>query len=88
MKEFDSFVRISVAGVLGMSPDDISADSLLDDPRWDSLSVVAMISYVESVYGVEISPDDIDRLINARYVRELTAIVEGAVNANEARLVR
>jgi acyl carrier protein len=69
-------IRELIAGVLGVSPDQITAQTVQTDlPEWDSVNHLNLMLAIEDKFGVRLSLDDMARL---RSVEAMSKFLERA----------
>ena len=58
MIENETLLKNTVAGVLGISPDDINDDSSMDNlHEWDSVKHLNLVLAIEEVFGVSMTEE-------------------------------
>lgn len=58
MIDNETLLKNTVAGVLGISPDDISDDSSMDNlHEWDSVKHLNLVLAIEEVFGVSMTEE-------------------------------
>ena len=68
-------LRSVVAGTLGLSPDEVTADtSRQSEPAWDSLNHLRLVTAVEEAFGVKLSMAEIQAITTAG---ELETMIDG-----------
>jgi acyl carrier protein len=71
----------TIARACHLAPESVTAQSSVLDLDLDSLTLVSVLTQVETAHGLELSPDDTLMLLEATTVgvlaRELAAIISG-----------
>lgn len=58
MVDNETLLKNTVAGVLGISPDDINDDSSMDNlSEWDSVKHLNLVLAIEEVFGVSLTEE-------------------------------
>jgi len=58
MTENETLLKNTVAGVLGVSPDDINDDSSMDNlHEWDSVKHLNLVLAIEEVFGISMTEE-------------------------------
>ena len=58
MSDNETVLKNTVAGVLGISPDDINDDSSMDNlHEWDSIKHLNLVLAIEEVFGISMTEE-------------------------------
>lgn len=69
-------VRLIIAGILNVNPEDVKADSVFtEDLGADSLDIFQIIMGIEEEFDIEISPEEAERVGT---VAEAVELIRGA----------
>ncbi|WP_309616320.1 phosphopantetheine-binding protein [Salinibacterium sp.] len=68
--EQSEFIRL-IAEILEVDADTVTAESLLDDLDWDSMSNLSFIAELDDTFGITVTSDE---LANASTVADLFAL--------------
>jgi acyl carrier protein len=80
-EQIDRFVRETVAEATALDAASLPASTRLLDANMDSLTLVAIVTRIETAYGTTFDTDEIAELLHAYTVGELVAIVARKVRA-------
>lgn len=62
---------VGMAGVLEMSPDEITERTALTPDRWDSLAILGAIALIDEQCGVSVPTDELSKCNSVEAVIEL-----------------
>jgi acyl carrier protein len=70
-----SLVRDAIATATGLDAASLLDSTPLVETNMDSLTLVSVVSYIESAFGTAFTADELAEILRARDVAELTAAV-------------
>ena len=66
-----------LAEILEVEPDEVSADTGLEEGAWDSLAVVSTIALIDDVYDITVHPEKLSECKTVGDIEKLVASERG-----------